>query len=604
VNNNVNGHRVALLRFDLSTITAPITNLRLDLTGSGFYTGKPLNIYGVINNEDWAETTATWANAPGVNHAWTGQTGGLADYLNAGELYGGGAILAKFTPAMGSGTLAAFDAGSGPVLDFVNADADKIVTFLIAEDDPSDSPGTTFSTRETPAQAPLLTVSCVPTTTAPAVIRVLLLGGQSNAIGQASAATLSPTLLAPQTDVLLYSYVSGQPANADGTLGGLQTLHAGAAAILGNFGPEVTLGQALSPLLTTEPGTKLAIIKFAKGGTSLNFDWRPDGTGAMTGDGPLYQTFQQVVSAGLAKLAATYPTSRIQLDGMVWVQGEQDTNTEANAQGYGALLTSFISDVRTTFSPGLPFFLSRLSLQQTYYSSTRYPAFMAVRQGQQSVAASVAGTYLLDIDAPAFSVGSDKVHFDAAGQQALGNAFAARVAGILNPQTLVKNDGGTQTLTGFQNYGTITANSGVLTVNGTIGSGTSAVVVNNAGTQVIFGASQTLGSLVIGAGAAVTLTSGTSSTTSGSLNAPEEKAAPLGSLTAAAFVEVPLVAAIAPGPSGMKITWNAIPGHSYSIQTSPDLVTWSPPFSVGEVGQWTDADLGEAGARFYRVLRN
>jgi hypothetical protein len=615
INNNANGHRVALLRFDLSSITATISNLRLDLTGSGFHVGKTLKVYGVINGEGWSENTVTWANGPGVNHAWTSQTGGLADYMMPGDLYGGGAVLAQFTATIGSGSVAAFNVSSGPVLDFVNADADKAVTFLIAEDDPSDPGGSVISTREAPAQAPLLTVSCVPTSTAPPLIRVLLLGGQSNALGQASAASLPGTLLAPQTGILLYSHVNGQAANGDGTLGALRTLHPGTTAILGNFGPEVTLGQQLAPLLTQVPGTQLAIIKFAVGGTSLSFDWMAGGNATTTGDGAVYQTFQQVVAHGLAKLAATYPASTIQVGGMVWVQGEQDTGTEANAVAYGARLTTFISDVRATYGAALPFFFSRLSAQQTFYPTNRNAAYLALRQSQQNVASNVAGAYLVDLDGTNFTVAGDGVHFDANGQQALGTAFAAKVAGVLNPIAFTKNDAATQSLSGILNYSTLTTNAGVLNVNSAVGIGTSAVTVNNPGTMLRFGSvSQSLSSLTIGAGTTVTFTSGTAagpfSGVGGKVAVAPAVASPAGALPEPVFVAASIApaapggAGLAPAESGIRITWTAIPGRSYAVQTSADLVTWSPLISVGQVGQWTDTDLAGVGARFYRVREN
>jgi hypothetical protein len=603
INNNVNGHRVALMRFDLSSITATISNLRLDLTGTGFQVGKNMKIYGLVNGESWAENTVTWANGPGVNHAWKVQTGGLADYLNTADLYGGGTVLAQFTATVNSGTLAAFNVSSGPVLDFVNADSDKIVTFLIAEDDPADDPGSAICTREAPAQTPLLTVSCLPTSTAPPLIRVLLLAGQSNALGQASAATLSSTLLAPQTGVLLYTYVNGQVANSDGTLGALTTLHPGATTVLGDFGPEVTLGQQLAPLLNQVPGTKLAIIKYAVGGTSLNTDWKGGGTGTTAGDGVFYQTFQQVVANGLAKLAATYTTSTIQLGGMVWVQGEQDTNTDANATAYGGRLANFIADVRATYGASLPFFFSRLSSQQTYYPINRPTAYQAIRQGQQNVAASVAGAYMLNADGTAFTVGADGIHFDTAGQQALGTAFAALVAGVLNPQTFTKNDNATQTLTGIQNYTAMTANAGVLNVNGTVGSGTSTVSANNAGTVVNFGVSQTVSSLTVGAGAVVRM-SQTTSSSFGETAAGQGGAVPASLATFAEPAPTALCVGIAPCVAGVRISWNSVPGQSYSIQTSTDLVAWSQPFSVGQTGQWIDTDVAGVGVRYYRVLPN
>ncbi len=454
VNNSENGRRVMLMKFDLSSITATVNSLRLDLTGKAMTIGKAIHVYGLVSGESWTENGVTWANGPGVNHAYTTQPIGipgesLADYLYANDLSTGLTPLTSFTPTVNAGAVAAFNVSSGPVLNFINAElnnpnADKVVTFLIVESDPFDSFGNEFATREVPGQSPLLTVSCVPTSTAPAVIRVVLLGGQSNAVGFAPSTTLPAALLAPQSDVLLYSHVDGQAANADGTLGNLKTLHPGTSTILGNFGPEVTLGQQLAGTFGQIPGTRWAIIKYAKGGSSLSFDWKAGGNATTVGDGTVYQTFQEVVTDGLAKLAATYPTSVIRLDGMVWVQGEQDTNTEANAMAYGSRLAALIGDLRATFGANypatmygatLPFFFSQLSAQQTLYSdplSPRYPAYLQLRQGQQTVAATVAGAYLLDIDGPAFTVNNtDFAHFDTAGQQALGTACAARMANAL-----------------------------------------------------------------------------------------------------------------------------------------------------------------------------
>jgi len=93
------------------------------------------------------------------------------------------------------------------------------------------------------------------------------------------------------------------------------------------------------------------------------------------GDGPDYRIFQSVVRAGLARLAATYPAASIELDGMIWVQGETDIDNGAGpSTAYGTNLIRFIQDVRLTFATNqpygsnLPFFFSRISAQQTYYS--------------------------------------------------------------------------------------------------------------------------------------------------------------------------------------------------------------------------------------------
>ena len=103
----------------------------------------------------------------------------------------------------------------------------------------------------------------------------------------------------------------------------------------------------------------------------------------------------------------------------------------------------------------------------------------------------------------------------------------ATVTFTSGPQNFTKNDGGSQTLTGFLNYASLTTTAGVLNVNGGIGAGTSTVTVNNLGTRLNFGSvSQTLASLTIGAGATVTFTSGVAAFSGGEGKPPGVAAVP------------------------------------------------------------------------------
>src|SRR5882724_10885426 len=202
----------------------------------------------------------------------------------------------------------------------------------------------------------------------PKLLRVILLGGQSNADGRAPGSELpiSPVnLQAPQTNVMFYYYTNGAAKNADGTLGTLTTLRPGATQTPpGGFGPEVALGCHLSSVIAQQPGAQLVIIKYAKGGSSLAVDWKAGGDGTTNRDGAHYRIFQRVVKDGLAKLQSTFPDSAIQVVGMAWVQGESDIDGgSARADVYATNLVRFISDVRQTFSATLPFFFSRSAAQ-------------------------------------------------------------------------------------------------------------------------------------------------------------------------------------------------------------------------------------------------
>ncbi len=442
VANNANGVRVFFLRFDLSGISGTITRLKLDLTPNAGNTGNSFNVYGLVSGESWAETGATgitWSNAPGVVHAYTTATGTLSQYLNTADLRSSGTPLASFLSAS-SGTVTAFDVTSGPVLDFVHADADKVVTFMIAEADPSDTPGDSFNSREAASGKPTLTVS-TDAQVVPSIIQVVLQGGQSNSDGRAAGSGLPTNLQQPQPDILFYYYTNGGATNNDGTLGQLTTLRPGATEMpVGGFGPEVTLGHDLAPFVDEHPGNKLAILKYAKGGSNLHTQWKAGGDATTTGDGTYYVTWQTVMKNGLAKLAAAYPTSIIRIVGMIWVQGESDIDDAATfpISAYGSELTAFIADFRLTFGSNLPFFLSRISANQTIYSNpsgSNYSNYLTLRAQQASVAANVANAYMIDTDGSSFTVNSDNLHFSTGGQQALGSAFATKINQVLGAQS-------------------------------------------------------------------------------------------------------------------------------------------------------------------------
>ena len=175
-------------------------------------------------------------------------------------------------------------------------------------------------------------------------VKVILLGGQSNAVGQGNNAGLptSPVnLQLPQDDILFY-YTGGT---------GLTTLRPGSGGepvTTGNkFGVEVTFGREIAD---ADPSVTYAIIKHAESGTALYNDWAP-------GTGSSYAGFRSTVDAGLAALQnAGYTTEIV---GMLWHQGESDALEEQEAN-YENNLTAFIADIRSRYGANLPFFIGEI----------------------------------------------------------------------------------------------------------------------------------------------------------------------------------------------------------------------------------------------------
>jgi hypothetical protein len=288
------------------------------------------------------------------------------------------------------------------------------------------------------------------------IVKVYLEGGQSNADGRAKTNGLPAFLLQPQSAVPCYYYLTGGAANGDGTLGTLSVLQPVFFAQGGGttFEPELTLGNTLANYYALSNGVStntvtVAIIKYAHGGTSLASNWAANGNGSTNGDGPEYIIFQKVVNAGLAHLAAIYTNASIELDGMIWVQGESDIDAgTAAATAYGTKLIRFINDVRLAYATNqpygtnLPLFFSRISTNQTWYSlpaDAGYSNYLILRASQNYVAATMANSnvFMLNIDGPQFTTltpyASPGLHFDTGGQLALGSAFGEPVRTALPP---------------------------------------------------------------------------------------------------------------------------------------------------------------------------
>ncbi len=236
-------------------------------------------------------------------------------------------------------------------------------------------------------------------------VKVFLLGGQSNMYGRGSSSGLPATLRTPQSDVLFYY----------GSL--LTTLRPGSG---GDFGPEITFGRTVADGF---PAQRFALIKYAVGGTNLYDHWNP-------ASGSTYATFRGTVTAGMAALAgAGYDP---QIIGMLWTQGERDAKTGRTGAQYEADLNEFIGDIRTRYGSDLPFFLTRLASGQTNIPAA---GLDHIRTAQADVVAADPNAYIIDADG--MGLMSDNLHFDAAGQVEMGDAFGqAYVNSVPEPGTL------------------------------------------------------------------------------------------------------------------------------------------------------------------------
>ena len=158
-NDNGNRDRFSLIRFDISSFSGTLAGAQLGLFDEIGDASEIFDVYGLNESAD------TWTESLTHNQA---VTAGLADTSIVGGFVTtnafGGAPLTSFTDPAGDGTAHdAFDVTSGSIFDFLNADTDGLVSFVIVESD-VDAPGTGFSSRESTVavQRPLLTLTAVP----------------------------------------------------------------------------------------------------------------------------------------------------------------------------------------------------------------------------------------------------------------------------------------------------------------------------------------------------------------------------------------------------------------------------------------------------------
>jgi len=267
------------------------------------------------------------------------------------------------------------------------------------------------------------------------VLHIILVGGQSNAVGQDSSDDLPSSLRKPQDDIpFFYAVVPHKGGAMHDPV--YTTLRPGASHVENGVGPEISFGKEVAAYYDRKaPNDRVAIIKFAHGGTNLYSQWKAGGDATTEGDGGVYRNFQKVVGLGLEALKADADLKDYEhrIDAMLWVQGEADLSHD-RAKDYAANLEAFIKDVRMTYRKDLPFYFSRISSSQTIYTEAKEPKTVAnyklIREQQAEVSDSLEGATMVDIDGRKFSMLEQAhyrpylLHFDAKGTAAIGEAFA------------------------------------------------------------------------------------------------------------------------------------------------------------------------------------
>lgn len=202
------------------------------------------------------------------------------------------------------------------------------------------------------------------------------------------------------------------------------------------FGVEVTFARQIQKL---HPGEKIAIIKYSRGGTSIDEAaagkfgcWEPDFEGG-EGDGQginQYDHFLATIRRATADrdIDGDGTDDTLVPAGIVWMQGESDAAyTEDIAQKYESNLKRLMDLIRAALRrDDLPVVIGRISDSKNDPSGKVWEFGDVVRQAQADfVEKDVAAALVTSTDKYDYS---DKWHYDTEGYIDLGRQFAEAMA--------------------------------------------------------------------------------------------------------------------------------------------------------------------------------
>jgi hypothetical protein len=190
------------------------------------------------------------------------------------------------------------------------------------------------------------------------------------------------------------------------------------------FGPELSFGHALRK----EGDGRIALIKYAKGGTSLaeRTDGKPDADDWNLHDDVenQYDFFVKTLHNAIAAAEERGDTLKIQ--GLLWMQGEADARSAEHARAYEENLKAFIASVRRELElPRLKFYLGSIA------DSPAWKDREAIWSAQESAASADPDVFVVNgKDLPLFENDGDNcanIHYTTASQVLLGERFAEAV---------------------------------------------------------------------------------------------------------------------------------------------------------------------------------
>lgn len=232
-------------------------------------------------------------------------------------------------------------------------------------------------------------------------IDVILMGGQSNMVGQGKLADINIKMYENQT-----YFDFGLTSKMKKTVG--------------NFGPEVGVAEILH---REAPDKKFILIKYGIGGSSM-FDWAPNYSierAKITGKpefGNMYATLLKKVDSITSGLDT-------RIVSLLWMQGERDARVPEAGKEYYDNFQRFIEAIRKdTKNPDLPIIFGKINPPQS-----RFTLVDSVAAAQKRISENIKNMILVSTDG--LSKKKDSVHYDSNGQLELGRRMGESLIKVM-----------------------------------------------------------------------------------------------------------------------------------------------------------------------------
>ena len=260
-------------------------------------------------------------------------------------------------------------------------------------------------------------------------VKVILIGGQSNAVGVSQNAELRKKIDADKYQEYLngYSNVQIMYDNCSGNANSkFVNTKLGQAVNSMAFGPELGIAEYLA---TNFPNEKFYIIKYAMGGSILETQWYNANTNQV---GELLTGFTAFVNKGLAEIEAQGLTPKI--IGFVWNQGESDAIWLPQSSRYYANQEGLVNYVRTTFADYAS--AKGIGFMDAGIVGNIWNAYKNVNmQKYEFSLTSPINFYIETTDYEIINTleeNNDVAHYDSLGMIKLGQLYGAEIAKMLN----------------------------------------------------------------------------------------------------------------------------------------------------------------------------